>query len=61
MGTAGDLFPGIRIDGGFLEEANVDLTAELTELITTQRAFEAAARVVTVSDQLLAELNALKR
>jgi flagellar hook protein FlgE len=61
LGTAGELFPSTRVVGGALEEANVDLTAEFTDLIATQRAFEAAARTVTVSDQLLAEINALKR
>ncbi len=61
LGTAGELFPSTRILGGALEEANVDLGTEFTELITTQRAFEAAARMVAVSDQILAELNALKR
>lgn len=61
LGTAGELFPSTRILGGALEEANVDLGEEFTELIATQRAFEAAARMVTVSDQILAELNTLKR
>lgn len=61
LGTAGELFPSTQVIGGALEEANVDLTSEFTELIATQRAFEAAARTVTVSDQILAEINALKR
>ncbi len=61
LGTAGELFPATSIVGGAVEESNVDLTVEFTELIATQRAFEAAARTVTVSDQMLAEVNALKR
>ncbi|MCS6965828.1 MAG: flagellar hook protein FlgE [Candidatus Kapabacteria bacterium] len=61
FGTAGELFPTTRVIGGAVEEANVDLTTEFTELIATQRAFEAAARAVAVSDQILVEINALKR
>ncbi len=61
LGTAGELFSGTSVVGGAVEESNVELTTEFTELIATQRAFEAAARIVTVSDQILAEVNALKR
>lgn len=61
LGTAGEIFPSTQIIAGALEEANVDLSTEFTELITTQRGFEAAARIVSVSDQILAELTALKR
>lgn len=61
LGTAGELFSETSVVGGAVEESNVELTTEFTELIATQRAFEAAARTVTVSDQILAEINALKR
>jgi flagellar hook protein FlgE len=39
----------------------VDLTEEFSDLIATQRAFEAAARTMSVSDQMLVELLALRR
>jgi len=39
-----------------LELSNVDLASQLTSLITTQRAYEANARVVTTSDQILQDL-----
>jgi len=39
----------------------VDLTDEFTALITTQRGYQANARTVTVSDQMLEELLNLKR
>ncbi|MCL2665360.1 MAG: flagellar hook protein FlgE [Defluviitaleaceae bacterium] len=47
--------------GGVLEMANVDLSAEFTEMITTQRGFQANSRIITVSDDMLQELVNLKR
>jgi len=44
-----------------LELSNVDLTREFSSLITTQRAFQANARVITTSDEVLQELVSLKR
>jgi flagellar hook protein FlgE len=61
IGTAGETFPSSTIAGSALEQSNVDLTIEFTEMISTQRAFEAASRTVTVGDQMLAEINQLKR
>lgn len=46
---------------GILEMSNVDLSAEFTEMITTQRGFQANSRIITVSDTLLEELVNLKR
>ncbi len=46
---------------GELEMSNVDLSSEFTEMITTQRGFQANSRVITVSDTLLEELINLKR
>ncbi len=63
-------FDGIGVDvtasGGYmstgvLEMSNVDLSAEFTEMITTQRGFQANSRIITVSDTLLEELTNLKR
>ena len=56
----------ITADGGYmttgiLEMSNVDLSAEFTEMITTQRGFQANSRIITVSDTLLEELINLKR
>ncbi|ROL57646.1 flagellar hook protein FlgE [Bacteroidetes/Chlorobi group bacterium Naka2016] len=61
IGTAGETFASNRIYSGALEQSNVDLTEEFTNMITTQRAFEAAARTITISDTMLAETNNLKR
>ncbi len=44
-----------------LEMSNVDLSTEFVELITTQRAFQANSKVITTSDEVLAELINIKR
>jgi flagellar hook protein FlgE len=44
-----------------LEMSNVDLATEFVELITTQRAFQANSKVITASDEVLAELINIKR
>lgn len=46
---------------GVLEMSNVDLSQEFTEMITTQRGFQANSRIITVSDTMLEELTNLKR
>ncbi len=61
MGTAVDIFPSTMIAGGSLEQSNVDMTVQFTDMISTQRAYEAAARTITLSDQLLQETTNLKR
>ncbi|MBM3832090.1 MAG: flagellar hook-basal body complex protein [Verrucomicrobia bacterium] len=45
-----------RIDSGSLEISNVDITREFSTMITTQRAFQANARVVAASDDMLQEM-----
>jgi flagellar hook protein FlgE len=59
-GTAGDAGFG-SISSGALEMSNVDLSQEFTNLIIAQRAFQANARVITASDQILQELTNLKQ
>lgn len=49
------------IVAGALEMSNVDLANEFSSLITTQRAFQASARIITTSDDILQELVNLKR
>jgi len=46
---------------GELELSNVDLSNEFTDMITTQRGFQANSRIITVSDSMLEELVNLKR
>ncbi|HET8594450.1 MAG TPA: flagellar hook-basal body complex protein, partial [Intrasporangium sp.] len=60
IGAAGD--PGFgSLAGGALEMSNVDLSQEFTNLIVAQRGFQANARIITTSDQVLQELVDLKR
>lgn len=49
------------MESGVLEMSNVDLAGEFTEMITTQRGFQANSRIITTSDTLLEELVNLKR
>ncbi|MBN1843496.1 MAG: flagellar hook protein FlgE [Deltaproteobacteria bacterium] len=44
-----------------LEQSNVDIATEFVRMITTQRGFQANSKIITVTDQMLAELIALKR
>ncbi|UWG98346.1 flagellar hook-basal body complex protein [Dehalobacter sp. DCM] len=64
-GTANLGYPGDSGKGGittsYLEMSNVDLSQEFTDMIVTQRGFQANSRVITVSDSLLEELINLKR
>ncbi len=52
---------GSSMNTGQLEMANVDLSSEFTDMITTQRGFQANSRIITVSDTMLEELINLKR
>lgn len=49
------------IAAGFLEMSNVDLSREFTDMIVTQRGFQANSRIITTSDEMLQDLLALKR
>ncbi len=49
------------ISSGALEGSNVDLSKEFTDMITTQRGFQANSRVITTSDEMLQTLKSLKR
>lgn len=52
---------GDKMNTGVLEMSNVDLSSQFTDMITTQRGFQANSRTITVSDTLLEELINLKR
>ena len=60
------MFMDVTEDGGYissgvLEGSNVDLAKEFTDMITTQRGFQANSKVITTSDELLQILRGLKR
>lgn len=52
---------GSKINSGELEMSNVDLSGQFTDMIVTQRGFQANSRVITTSDTFLEELINLKR
>ncbi len=67
--NSGD-FDGIGVDvsslggsfkSGVLEMSNVELSKEFSDMITTQRGFQANSRIITSSDEMLQELVNLKR
>jgi flagellar hook protein FlgE len=64
-GTANTGVPGSAgigsLASGTLEMSNVDLSQEFTNLIVAQRGFQANARIITTSDEVLQELTNLKR
>jgi flagellar hook protein FlgE len=67
--NSGDFKKGLKpgsegvgtLSPGTLEMSNVDLSREFTEMITTQRGFQANSRIITTSDEMLQELVNLKR
>lgn len=54
-GTTSDLMTG------YLEASNVDLATQFSDMITTQRGFQANSKLITVSDEILNELVNMKR
>jgi len=46
---------------GYLEASNVDLAKEFSDMITTQRGFQANTKIITVSDEVLQDLVNMKR
>lgn len=60
VGVAGTGSRG-TIRPGALEMSNVDLSQQFTDMIVTQRGFQANSRIITTSDEMLQELVNLKR
>ncbi len=52
---------GGKFNPGVLESSNVDLATEFTDMVITQRGFQANSRIITTTDTLLEELINLKR
>jgi len=60
VGVAGETISG-KISSGALESSSVDIATEFTNMIISQRGYQANARIITTSDQMLEELVNLKR
>jgi flagellar hook protein FlgE len=54
IGAAGTGGRG-QIEGGSLESSTTDMAAEFTQLLTYERSYQAASRVISTSDQLTQE------
>ncbi|WP_413207546.1 flagellar basal body rod C-terminal domain-containing protein [Rhodospirillum sp. A1_3_36] len=50
-----------RVNQATLEASTVDLGTEFTNMITTQRAYSASAKIITTADDMLTELLSIKR
>lgn len=57
IGTGGN----VKLNVGGLEGSGADLATEITEMITTQRGYQANTRIITVTDSMLEELVNMKR
>ena len=60
IGEAGLAGKG-KINAGLLEMSNVDLADQFTDMIVTQRGFQANSRTITTTDQMIQEVLGLKR
>jgi flagellar basal-body rod protein FlgG len=49
------------VQQGFLEKSNVNAVDEMVGMISTQRSYEAVAKIVTASDEMLSIANSLRR
>lgn len=66
LNSGAAMYKDVTEDGGYmssgvLEGSNVDLSKEFTDMITTQRGFQANSKVITTSDEMLQILKGLKR
>ena len=67
--NSGDFINGVMagnggsglLSAGSLEMSNVDLSYEFSQMIVTQRGFQANSRIITTADEMLQELVNLKR
>lgn len=49
------------ISAGYLEQSNVDITSQLTNLIITQRGYQANTKIVSTVDEMMQDVLNLKR
>ena len=57
----GQLVNTAKFKGGYLEQSNVDLSVELSNLIVMQKAFDASSKSITTSDQMIQKAINMKR
>lgn len=52
---------GVDLMAGYLEASNVDLAQEFSDMVTTHRGYQANTKMITVADEMLADLVSMKR
>lgn len=57
----GQVINTAEFKGGFLEQSNVDLSVQLSNLIATQKSFDASSKSITTSDQMIQKAINMKR
>ncbi|RSK29459.1 flagellar hook-basal body protein [Bacillus sp. HMF5848] len=50
----------IRLQQGALEQSNVDLTKEMTDMLTTQRSYQFNAKSISIADQMMGLINGIR-
>jgi flagellar basal-body rod protein FlgG len=60
MNMVGNLRAQISLQQGALEQSNVDLGTEMTDLMITQRSYQMNAKSITLSDQMLGLINGIR-
>jgi flagellar basal-body rod protein FlgG len=60
VNMAGNLRTQISMTQGALEQSNVDLGTELTDMMITERLYQLNARSITISDQMLGLINGIR-
>ena len=56
VGAEGQAVEDPVVRGGFLERSNVDMVTEMTEMLSSQRAFQSAAQVTKIYDSLMSKI-----
>lgn len=56
----GPLRGQISLEQGVLEQSNVDMSKEMTELINVQRSYQFQARSITLADQMMGLVNGIR-
>lgn len=60
VNMTGTLRPQINVQQGALEQSNVDLGTEMTDLMLTQRAYQMNAKSISISDQMMGLINGVR-
>jgi flagellar basal-body rod protein FlgG len=60
VNMVGNLRQAISVRQGALEQSNVDLTTEMTDMLITQRSYQMNAKSISLSDQMMGLINGIR-